>query len=150
MIQGVVSDQYKNLRSYMEESMRSNPNSILMTKSSIGSNGLVFERMHGWFLELFMDDMSKVEHKKWTFISNQKKMSFWFSKFLYGDAFVPKLHNFDENVEHKLCVKHLYENWRKKYQGDLMKEVLWKVARASTMLEWTKSMNEMKRMYEKS
>jgi len=49
-----------------------------------------------------------------------------------------------ENVEHRLCVKHLYGNWKKKYPGEHMKELMWMAARATTTLDWEKAMLQIK------
>jgi hypothetical protein len=49
MIRGAVTEQYKHLRSYAAELMRSNPNSTVIIKSKVGDNGPVFERMYVCF-----------------------------------------------------------------------------------------------------
>ena len=42
------------------------------------------------------------------------------------------------------CVKHLYGNWKKKYPGAHMKELMWMATRATTILDWEKAMNQIK------
>lgn len=42
------------------------------------------------------------------------------------------------------CVKHLYGNWRKKYLRAHMRELMWMTARATTVLDWGKAMNQIK------
>ncbi|KAK2381886.1 hypothetical protein QL285_069460 [Trifolium repens] len=49
-----------------------------------------------------------------------------------------------------LCVKHLYGNWRKKYPGEQMKQSLWVAARATTVPEWEKAMENMKKLNEEA
>lgn len=45
-------------------------------------------------------------------------------------------------------MKHLYGNWRKRYPGATMKEALWAAARANTMPEWQKAMENIKKLSE--
>ncbi|KAI5405852.1 hypothetical protein KIW84_052569 [Lathyrus oleraceus] len=52
------------------------------------------------------------------------------------------------NVESRLCVKHLYGNWKKKHPGLELKEVLWAAARATTIPTWERVMLRMKEMKE--
>ena len=61
---------------------------------------------------------------------------------------VPTLAEFVSDVEHRISVKHLYGNFRKKYPGQDMKQALWRAARASTLPEFTKAMEEMKNLNE--
>jgi hypothetical protein len=44
----------------------------------------------------------------------------------------------------------LYGNWKKKYPGAHMKEVLWKAARATTVPDWNRAMQRMKDMNEEA
>lgn len=52
------------------------------------------------------------------------------------------------NVESKLCVKHLYGNWKKKHYGLELMEVLWIVSRATINPTWERAMLRMKAMKE--
>jgi len=49
MIHGAIDEQYLHLRSYAEELIRSNPNSTVKIKTTLGSEGTVFERMYVCF-----------------------------------------------------------------------------------------------------
>jgi hypothetical protein len=53
-----------------------------------------------------------------------------------------------EHVEHRLCVKHFYGNWRKRHSGEHLKEALWIAARANTMNEFKKAMENLKKLSE--
>jgi hypothetical protein len=61
---------------------------------------------------------------------------------------VDTLKGVDANVEHRFCVKHLYGNWRKKYLGEQMKKALWIAARATTIPEFERAMENMKKLNE--
>ncbi|KAI5441942.1 hypothetical protein KIW84_011123 [Lathyrus oleraceus] len=49
-----------------------------------------------------------------------------------------------EHVELRLCVKHLYGNWKKKYPGMELKESLWSAARTTTIQGWERAMLRIK------
>ena len=51
-------------------------------------------------------------------------------------------------MEKRLCVKHLYGNWKKKYLGLELKEVMWSAARATTVVAWERAMLRMKGLNE--
>lgn len=51
-------------------------------------------------------------------------------------------------MDNRLCGKHLYGNWKKKYPGDIMKDALWRAARATTIPEFTSAMEKLKRLNE--
>ena len=61
---------------------------------------------------------------------------------------MPTLQEVVVGVEHKLCVKHLYGNFRKKYPGQEVKNALWRAARASTEPEFKKAMEILKGLNE--
>jgi hypothetical protein len=63
---------------------------------------------------------------------------------------VPAIQNLGNHVEQRLCVKHLYANWKKKYPGLELKEVFWMAARATTIPTWERAMNRLKAMNEKA
>ncbi|XP_057423638.1 uncharacterized protein LOC130717437 [Lotus japonicus] len=199
MIQGAVLEQYRHLRSFGEELLRSNPGSTVKIKSVVGAGNPVFERIYicfaackrafatccrpligldgcflkglyggqllaavgkdgnnqmipiafavveaetkdswAWFVHLLVDDLSSVSPNAWAFISDQQK------------GLVPTLQELDPNVEHRLCVKHLYGNWRKKYPGQEMKGALWAATRASTGPEFERAMDHMKTLNEEA
>ncbi|XP_058784134.1 uncharacterized protein LOC131658902 [Vicia villosa] len=87
-----------------------------------------------WFLNLLLDDLNSVQQMDYGFIFDQQK------------GLVPAILETSQHVEHRLCVKHLYGNWRKKYPGIIMKEALWREARATKISGWQRSMNHMKEL----
>ncbi|GAU47619.1 hypothetical protein TSUD_90240 [Trifolium subterraneum] len=89
-----------------------------------------------WFIDLLLEDLNGFQYKKWSFISDQQK------------GLVPIIASTSDYVEHRLCVKHLYGNWRKKYPGDELKAALWAAARSTTMPEFTRAMDSLKKLNE--
>ena len=53
---------------------------------------------------------------------------------------------FSEHVEHRVFVKHLYGNFKKRHAGEQLKEALWKCARSATMIEFKKAMENLKKL----
>ncbi|XP_058754872.1 uncharacterized protein LOC131628023 [Vicia villosa] len=91
-----------------------------------------------WFLHLLLDDLQQIQDKAYGFISDQQK------------GLVPAILETSQNVEHRLCVKHLYGNWRKKYTGIELKEALWRASRATTLPGWERAMIHMKELNPKA
>ncbi|KAH1203673.1 hypothetical protein GmHk_17G049849 [Glycine max] len=85
-----------------------------------------------WFIDQLIVDLDGIQEGSWAFISDQQK------------GLVKVIKELGENVEHRLCVKHLYGNWKKKYPGEHMKELMWMAARATTTLDWEKAMLQIK------
>ncbi|KAI8572928.1 hypothetical protein RHMOL_Rhmol01G0239000 [Rhododendron molle] len=48
------------------------------------------------------------------------------------------------NAGHRFCLRHLYNNFKGEFKELVLKEMLWKAARATTMATFTKAMQEMK------
>lgn len=51
-------------------------------------------------------------------------------------------------VDQRFCVRHLYNNFRKKYPGKKLKELMWKAAKASHDNAFNDAMNEIKAISE--
>ncbi|KAH1188952.1 hypothetical protein GmHk_20G056827 [Glycine max] len=68
----------------------------------------------------------------WAFISDQQK------------GLVEIIKELGEDEEHRLCVKHLYGNWKKKYPGAHMKKLMWMAAQATITPDWEKAMVQIK------
>lgn len=48
------------------------------------------------------------------------------------------------NVEQILCVRHLYNNFRKKFPDKLLKEIIWKAAKSTCPWAWKREMKGMR------
>jgi len=66
--------------------------------------------------------------------------------FLYG--LVKTISSILEHVEHRVCVKQLYGNWRNIFPEELFKEALSVATRSNTMPEFKKVMDHMKKLSE--
>lgn len=50
------------------------------------------------------------------------------------------------DAEHRFCVRHLHQNFAKNWKGDILKNKLWQIARATTRADWLARMAEMKEL----
>lgn len=47
-------------------------------------------------------------------------------------------------VEQNFCILHLYNNFRKKFSGKKLKDIIWKAASSTYIQSWEREMREMK------
>ncbi|KAG8373955.1 hypothetical protein BUALT_Bualt11G0079600 [Buddleja alternifolia] len=149
MLNGDYKDQYARLWDYTEEIKRSNPNSTVVLKTELDMEtgedkflrlyicldacrkgflhgcrpliGVDGKKTWKWFLELLIEDLGIYEQDKWTFISDRQK------------GLLPALYELLPDIEHRYCVKHMYDNFKKKHPGLSLKDRMWNVARATTV-----------------
>ncbi|GJS28974.1 mutator type transposase [Tanacetum coccineum] len=57
---------------------------------------------------------------------------------------IPAIAETFPSVEHRCCLKHIYDNMKLSWRGKLYKELLWKCAMATTIQKFDKRMEEMK------
>lgn len=50
------------------------------------------------------------------------------------------------SAEHRFCVRHIYENMKLTFRAKAYKEILWKLARCTTVVYFEKTMEELKNM----
>jgi transposase-like protein len=67
---------------------------------------------------------------------------FLISTFLQG--LLPAMDELLEGVDQRFCVRHLYNNFRKKYPGKKLKELMWRAAKATYDNAFKDAMNEIK------
>ena len=53
-------------------------------------------------------------------------------------------------AEHRFCVRHIYDNMKQLFKGENIKELVWRCARASTVAEFNRGMEELKSMDSKA
>ncbi|KAH7861908.1 hypothetical protein Vadar_032518 [Vaccinium darrowii] len=50
------------------------------------------------------------------------------------------------SAEHRFCVRHLYNNFKQDFKGLVLKDILWKAVRATTVQSFNRAMQEMKQI----
>jgi len=67
---------------------------------------------------------------------------FYYKLNLYG--LLPAMDELLPDVEHIFCVRHLYNNFRKKFPGKKLKELMWRAAKATFENPFDDAMKEIK------
>ncbi|XP_048138643.1 uncharacterized protein LOC115734876 isoform X2 [Rhodamnia argentea] len=49
-------------------------------------------------------------------------------------------------IEHRMCARHIYANWGKKYKGIQMQRLFWRCAKSSTMVEYDEHAQALKKI----
>jgi hypothetical protein len=57
---------------------------------------------------------------------------------------LPAIEELLPGVDQRFCVRHLYNNFRKKFPGKKLKELMWRAANATYLNAWEKEMKEIK------
>ncbi|WJX90242.1 hypothetical protein P8452_72159 [Trifolium repens] len=84
-----------------------------------------------WFIELLMKDIG--QDNRYVFISDQQK------------GLVAVFEEMFQRVEHRLCLRHLYANFKKKFGGGtLIRDLMMGAAKATYYQAWEAKMSELK------
>ncbi|XP_052723721.1 uncharacterized protein LOC108344539 [Vigna angularis] len=88
-----------------------------------------------WFLTLLLDDIGGIDCQRWVFISDQQK------------GLMTVFDDILEGVEHRLCLRHLYNNYKKKFGGGvLIRDLMMGAAKATFKQDWEKKMGELSKV----
>nr|XP_023877950.1 uncharacterized protein LOC111990411 [Quercus suber] len=87
-----------------------------------------------WFLSRLLEDIGGVNERRWTFMSDQQK------------GLVPTFDELMPGVDHRFCVRHLYNNFSKEHKGKLLKDRMWAAARATNMGDFRIEMENIKKI----
>ncbi|XP_076956792.1 uncharacterized protein LOC143632090 [Bidens hawaiensis] len=86
-----------------------------------------------WFLQYLGNDLDIDSNSYFTFISDRQK------------GLLPALSDVFPNVEHRYCLRHIQESMKVKWRGNLFKDMLWKCASATTIPQFNKLMEEVRK-----
>ncbi|XP_021984711.1 uncharacterized protein LOC110880496 [Helianthus annuus] len=85
-----------------------------------------------WFLQLLRDDLGCTANSCFTFIGDRQK------------CLIPAMLAVFPNAEHIFCLRHIHENMKSKWRGDLYKNLLWSAGRKKSIPYFNKAMEEIK------
>ncbi|KAL0015406.1 hypothetical protein SO802_002475 [Lithocarpus litseifolius] len=91
-----------------------------------------------WFLEIFADDIGRLEELQLVFISDRQK------------GLIPAIETLFPTVEHRYYVKHIYNNFKVDHKGLELKDALWRCAAATKVREFERCMQYIKDLDEKA
>ena len=83
-------------------------------------------------MELLVEDLGIQHGKGWTFISDRQKV------------LVQVLKQFVPEGEHRFCVRHMYNNFNKKYKGEALRAEVWAAAKNTTVGAFITVMDRIK------
>ncbi|XP_051133113.1 uncharacterized protein LOC127252829 [Andrographis paniculata] len=90
-----------------------------------------------WFLERLKRDLDIEDGHNWTFMSDKQK------------GLIPAFESILPQAENRFCVRHLHTNMKRDgYTGIVVKRLLWAAAKATTIPEFKRRMEEMKKASE--
>ncbi|XP_021802370.1 uncharacterized protein LOC110746457, partial [Prunus avium] len=89
-----------------------------------------------WFLELLIADLKIENGKALVFISDKQKGK------------IPAIETLLPTAEHRMCVRHIYSNFRTEHAGLALKNILWAAARVTTIPWYEVEMEKMKQQDE--
>ena len=78
------------------------------------------------------------------------ELTYFVYLFGYLQGLIPAIETLFPSVEHKDCVKHIYNNFKVDHQGLELKDALWKCAVATTVREFERCMQYIKDLDEKT
>ncbi|KAK9991378.1 hypothetical protein SO802_026363 [Lithocarpus litseifolius] len=91
-----------------------------------------------WFLEQFVDEIGRLGELNLVFISGRQK-----GLLLAIETLFP-------TVEHKYCVKHIYNNFKVNHKSIELKSVLWRCAGTTSAREFERGMDHLKSLDEEA
>ncbi|XP_039155395.1 uncharacterized protein LOC120286880 [Eucalyptus grandis] len=89
-----------------------------------------------WFLTHLMYDLN-ITHtygQGWVIISDKQK------------GLLQAVAELLPTAEHRMCARHIYANWSKKYKGIQMQRMFWQCAKSNTMAEYDESSQALKKI----
>ncbi|GJV92209.1 5'-nucleotidase domain-containing protein 4 [Tanacetum coccineum] len=123
--------------------MRGQYSGQLLTAVGVDANNGIYTVAYGivesestyswtWFLTCLGDDLDLFTNSNFTFITDRQK------------GLLPAIAKLFPTVEHKYCVRHIYENMNMTWKGNEYKEMLWNCATACTVVEFNRHMDTLK------
>ncbi|XP_025692851.1 uncharacterized protein [Arachis hypogaea] len=85
-----------------------------------------------WFLNHLASNIGVEKIGRTTFMSDQQK------------GLLPAYDDVIPGVENQFCVRHLYINFRKRFPGLQLKQLMWRCAKATHWRDWERNMAKLK------
>jgi len=81
---------------------------------------------------LLSTDLQFGDGDGWVFISDQQK------------GLINAVNKWAPKVEHRMCARHIYANWRKKFTNKKYQKLFWRCAKSSSMNLFNYNMNKLR------
>ncbi|KAL3513771.1 hypothetical protein ACH5RR_026488 [Cinchona calisaya] len=149
---GNVVQQYAKLEDYVAELLMTNAGSTILTKikdsdidrfQSLYPVAYVIIEIEKkdagrWFLLLIIEVLHIEDSSDWVIVIDRQK------------SLCPAIHELVPNVEHRHCVIQLYNNFNKENPRLVLRQKLWKNAKATYEQKYRVLMNKLKKYHEKA
>ncbi|CAN0880193.1 hypothetical protein LINGRAHAP2_LOCUS13522, partial [Linum grandiflorum] len=86
-----------------------------------------------WFLEQLGVDLNIGIGQGWSFSTDQQK------------GLVPSIAELFREAEHRLCARHIYQNWRKKFAENKWQKMFWECAKSDTKVLFNHNLAKIKK-----
>ncbi|XP_076913681.1 uncharacterized protein LOC143597170 [Bidens hawaiensis] len=162
---GDHTKQYTHLRSYIDELLKANPGFKLIGRELLGLDGCFMKIKYPgqiltavgtdgnnclysvafaiveaecidswkWFLDLLGDDLDLPHDANFTFISDRQK------------GLIQEVESVFPRAEHRFCCRHIHENLKQTWRGDLYKGLFYRAASATSVPYFNMAMEEIKK-----
>ncbi|KAI9107089.1 hypothetical protein K1719_022617 [Acacia pycnantha] len=144
-LHGSFQEQFRRLYDYCHELKMSNPHSTVLLKvyrppgydakldTLLPSRNMLpkFGRLYICF-EAYLGRTNKC--KSYTFITDQQK------------GLLPTFDELLPGVDHRFCIRYLYNNFRKQFPRTNLKEKMWKEAKATYPQAWERAMKDIQKI----
>ncbi|CAK8544565.1 unnamed protein product [Lathyrus sativus] len=70
--------------------------------------------------------------------------------FIYDYGLLPAIDELLPKVDKRFCVRHLYSNFKKRFLGKHLKELMWRAAKATYPQAWEREMKKMRKVNEEA
>ncbi|KAL0423311.1 UNVERIFIED_CONTAM: hypothetical protein Sradi_0865900, partial [Sesamum radiatum] len=90
-----------------------------------------------WFTNLLLRDIGSQEQRGWAFNSDRQK------------GLLEAVSSLAPNAEHRLCLRHMYNNFKGKFKGQELKKLFWKAASTYNVKQHLRWMKEIDRVMPK-
>ncbi|XP_058733836.1 uncharacterized protein LOC131605506 [Vicia villosa] len=154
IVEGSFKEQYRRLYDYTHELLKSNPNNTIklnVQATEQQPEEHVSRPLLPSFHRLYMClDACK---KSFRICRPIIGVDGCFLKGNYGGqilGLLPALEELLPGVDQRFCVRHLYSNFRKKFPGKQLKEIMWRAAKATYPQAWEREMREMRKVNEEA
>ncbi|XP_073135246.1 uncharacterized protein [Henckelia pumila] len=91
-----------------------------------------------WFLQILLEDIGGIGEDRWTFISDRQK------------GLVEALRELVPNCEHRYCLRHMYQNFKKKFKSLELKDLFWKAATTGNKNQFEELLKKIEQVNPKS
>ncbi|KAL4367460.1 hypothetical protein GQ457_05G035150 [Hibiscus cannabinus] len=141
-MQGSYVEEFANLWGYAAELLRSNPGSTVSIQVDRENGGVLL-------VAVGRDGNNQMFPVAWAIVEGEGKESWrWFLQKLTG--LIPVLRESFPEVDHRMCARHIYASWYKKWKGMNRKIQFWNTVKATFVEDFDEQLQKLESLGVKS